>query len=210
MNEFLKKVLVRLAVIATVLAILAILGYALVWYVGKTNPQTNIKTSVTKTSVVTEALSFYAGGDKIEGVVYRPEDADKGHPAVIYCQDASYGDRWCREMAGLGYIAYCFDMGDGEKERADKLKKVIEKIRDSRFADKKKVYLLGEGNGCPAACVAAFDNPDKLAGLILLSPGFNPLEVYRKAKRFRKPILVVDSSLGIKKNVEEIAEYIGR
>lgn len=210
MNTFLKKVLVRLAVIATVLAILAIIGFALVWYVGKTNPQTNVKATVTKASVVTEALSFYAGGDKIEGVIYRPDEADKGHPAVIYCQDASYGDRWCREMAGLGYVAYSFDMGDGEKERVARVKKVIDKIRDSRFTDKKAVYLLAEGNGCPAACMAAFDNPDKLAGVILLSPGFNPFDAYKKAKRFRKPILVVDSSLGIKKNVEEIAEYIGK
>ena len=208
MNAFLKKVLVRLAVIASVAAILAIAGLVVVWYVGKTNPQTSVKASVTKAKVVTEAMSFYAGDGKVEGMVYRPAEAEKNLTAVIYCQDTVHGDRWCREMAGLGCVAYCFDLGDGEKERAARVKKVIEKIRDNRFADKKAVYLLAEGNGCPAACVAAFDNPDRVAGLILLSPGFNPLEVYRKAKRFRRPILVVDSSLGISKNVEEIASYI--
>ena len=210
MNEFFKKVLLRLAVIATVAAILAIIAFVALWFVRKNSPQTTVKASVTKTAVLTESLSFHDGEGKIEGVIYRPEGVEGNRPSVIYCQDTAHGDRWCREMAGLGYIAYCFNLGEGENERAVRVKKVIEKIRAHRFTDKKATYLLAEGNGCPAACAAAFDNPDKLAGLILVSPGFNPLEAYRKAKRFRKPILVVDSSLGISKNVDEIAAYIGK
>ena len=208
MKEFWKKVLLHLGVIATVIAILAIAALILVKIVGNSNPQTDVKAPVTGVKVVTEPMSFYDGGEKIEGMVYRLSTAEKGHPGVIYCQDTEYGDRWCREMAAKGYIAYSFELGEGEKERVSRVKKVIDKIRDNRFTDKKSVYLLAEGNGCPVACMAAFDNPDKLAGLILLSPGFNPFDVYRKAKRFRKPILVVDTSLGISKNVEEIASYI--
>jgi alpha-beta hydrolase superfamily lysophospholipase len=74
--------------------------------------------------------------------------------------------------------------------------------------DSDKVYLLGEGNGCVAACNAAFDNPKKIKGLILVSPGFNPLEISRKAKRYNGTILVVDDAQGREANLKEIRDFI--
>lgn len=42
---------------------------------------------------------------------------------------------------------------------------------------------------------------------MLVSPGFNPLETFPKARRYRKQILVVDSSLGLSANLDEIIAY---
>ena len=74
--------------------------------------------------------------------------------------------------------------------------------------DKDRIYLLGEANGCLTAATVAFDNAKRIKGLILVSPGFNPLEISRKAKRYRDTILVVDDAKGRKANIAEIKDFI--
>jgi pimeloyl-ACP methyl ester carboxylesterase len=142
--------------------------------------------------------------------VYRPSEfLGEKLPVVIYCQDKSYGESWCRSIAGTGAVAYCFDFkGDGEKARAKDLEAVLKGIRNLRHADPDKVYLMGEANGCLTACTVAFDNPKKIKGLILVSPGFNPLEISRKAKRYSGTILVVDDAKGRQANLAEIEDFI--
>ena len=66
----------------------------------------------------------------------------------------------------------------------------------------------GEANGCLTAATVAFDNAKKIKGLILVSPGFNPLEISRKAKRYNGTILVVDDAKGRKANLAEIEDFI--
>ena len=70
------------------------------------------------------------------------------------------------------------------------------------------MFLLGEANGCLTAATVAFENARKIKGLILVSPGFNPLEISRKAKKYPGTILVVDDALGRKANLEEIRDFI--
>lgn len=207
MKEFWKKVLVRLGVVAVVLAILAAAFGIGIWWVKKQNPQSTVKASTVKAKVVTESLGFYNGKDKVDGTVYRPQDGGKDLPCIIYCQSLAHGDRWCRDLAARGFVTYAFDLGDGEKARVQAVKTAVNTLRENRFTDKRRVFLLAEGNGCPTACAAAFDLPDKTAGLMLVSPGFNPLETFPKARRYRKQILVVDSSLGLSANLDEIIAY---
>ena len=158
-----------------------------------------------------EELSFYGYKDSlVTGKVYRPSGIlEEKLPVIIYCQDKSYGESWCRSLAGTGALAYCFDFkGDGEKARAKDLEAVLKGIRNLRHADPDKVYLMGEANGCLTASTVAFDNPKKIKGLILVSPGFNPLEISRKAKRYDGTILVVDDARGRKANLAEIEDFI--
>ena len=106
-------------------------------------------------------------------------------------------------------MAYCFDFqGDGEKAREKDLETVLKGIRNLRHVDRDKVYLLGEANGCLTACTIAFENPKRIRGLILVSPGFNPLEISRKAKRYNGTVLIVDDAQGRKANLEEIRDFV--
>lgn len=207
MKEFWKKVLVRLGVVAVVIAVLAAAFGIGIWWVKKQNPQNMVKASTVKAKVVTESLGFYNGKEKVDGTVYRPQETGKDLPCIIYCQNTEHGDRWCRDLAARGFVTYSFELGEGEKSRIAAVKTAVKTLRDNRFTDKKRVFILAEGNGCPTACAAAFDMPDKTAGLILVSPGFNPLETFPKARRYRKQILIVDSSLGITANLDEIVSY---
>ena len=194
--------------IALIAAALAGGGY---WWVKSMAPRETVKAKETGVKLDVEELSFYGAKDSLlSGTVYRPSEIlDEKLPVVIYCQDKSYGESWCKSLAGNGAVAYCFDFkGDGEKARVKDLEAILKGIRNLRYADPDKVYLLGEANGCLTACNVAFDNPKKIKGLILVSPGFNPLEISRKAKRYSGEILVVDDALGRKANLAEIEDFI--
>ena len=215
MSRFLEKVGVsiasRLGITVGIAAIVAALVGGGYWWVKSQAPRDTVKDKESGVKVDVEDLSFYGSKDSLViGKVYRPSDIlDEKLPVVIYCQDKSYGDSWCRSLAGIGAVAYCFDFqGDGEKARVKDLEAVLKGIRNLRHADPDKVYLLGEANGCLTACNVAFDNPKKIKGLILVSPGFNPLEISRKAKRYNGTVLVVDDARGRKANMEEIKDFI--
>ena len=215
MNKFLEKVGVsiasRIGITAAIAAIAAALLGGGYWWVKSLAPRETVKAKETGAKVDVEELAFYGAMDSlVTGKVYRPSGIlEEKLPVVIYCQDRSYGDSWCRSLAGAGAIAYCFDFkGDGEKARAKDLEAVLKGIRNLRHADPGKIYLLGEANGCLTAATVAFDNPKRIKGLILVSPGFNPLEISRKAKRYKGTILIVDDALGRKANLEEIEDFI--
>ena len=215
MNRFLERVGVSIASRIGITAAIAMIAAALLgggyWWMKSKAPRETVKAKETGAKVDVEELCFYgSGNERVDGKVYRPsDDLGEPRPAVVYCQDKSYGDSWCRSLAGTGLVAYCFDFkGDGEKARVAELETVLKGIRNLRHVDKDKVYLLGEANGCLTACTVAFDKSKKIKGLILVSPGFNPLEISRKAKRYNGTILVVDDSLGRKANLEEITGFI--
>jgi predicted peptidase len=215
MSRFLEKVGVsiasRLGITVGIAAIVAALVGGGYWWVKTQAPRDTVKDKESGLKLDVEQLSFYGAKDSlILGTVYRPSEIlDEKLPCIIYVQDKSYGESWCRSLAGTGAVAYCFDFkGDGEKARVKDLEAVLKGIRNLRHVDPDKIYLLGEANGCLTACNVAFDNPKKIKGLILVSPGFNPLEISRKAKRYSGTILVVDDAKGRKANIEEIKDYI--
>ena len=215
MSRFLEKVGVsiasRLGITIGIAAIVAALVGGGYWWVKTQAPRDTVKDKESGLKLDVEQLSFYGAKDSLVlGTVYRPSDIlDEKLPCVIYVQDKSNGESWCRSLAGTGAVAYCFDFkGDGEKARVKDLEAVLKGIRNLRHVDPDKIYLMGEANGCLTACTVAFDNPKKIKGLILVSPGFNPLEISRKAKRYSGTILVVDDAKGRKANIEEIKDYI--
>ena len=213
MNKFLEKVGISIASRIGITAAIALVAAAVLgggyWYVTAHAPRETVKAAGTKVDV--EELAFYGSRDsRVTGKVYRPADMlDEKRPVVIYCQDTAYGDSWCRSLAGMGIVAYCFDFqGDGEKARTKELETALKGIRNLRHADRDRVFLLGEANGCLTAATVAFDHPGRIQGLILVSPGFNPLEISRKAKHYKGTVLVVDDALGRKANLQEIKDFV--
>ena len=215
MGAFLQKVGVSIASRLGITAAIAVVVAALVgggyWWVKTQSPRDTVKDKPTGVKVDVEDLSFYGKGDlKVVGKVFRPSNTlEEKLPAIIYCQDISYGEGWCRSLAATGAVGYAFDFQtEGEKNRIKELDAVLKGIKAVRYVDPDRVYLLGEGNGCVTAAAATFENAWQIKGLILVSPGFNPLEISRKAKRYGGTILVVDDAQGREANVEEIKSFI--
>ena len=213
MSRFWEKVGVSIAskigiTAAIAMVAAAVLGIGYGW-IRSHGPRDTVKAE-SGSKVYVEDLCFYRKGTKITGKVYRPaQNLEKALPAVIYCQGMSYGDGWCRSIASAGTVCYAFDFEmEGERNRTAELETVLESIRELRYVDKGKVFLLGEGNGCPTAATVTFSHPRHVEGLILVSPGFNPLEINRKARKYKGSVLIVDDTLGRSANVSEILDYI--
>lgn len=213
MNKFLEKVgvsiVARVGITLGIAVAVALLAGGVHFFVKSLGPRDTEKAPLAKVKVISEDMGFYVKSQKIEGRVYRLETLTEDAPAVIYCQSEEHGAVWCRELAALGYVAYCYDLSDGEKARQKELQAIVDGIRELRFVNRRKVYLLGEAHGCLTASTFAFENTGKIAGLMLLSPGFNPLEISRKARRYSKPVLVLDASLPQSSLLQEISSYIG-
>ena len=203
-----KKFLKATGITAAVLAILGGIAYSLIHGM---NPRETV-TSYTGVEVDVEPMSFYDKEAKISGRVYRPVlEGQDPLPAIVYVQSTQYAERWCKALAGKGFLCYSFDFNkEGEKGRMKDLTAVLESLARQRHVDTGRIYVLGESNGCLTAAQTFFDHPKLAKGLILISPGFNPLEISRKARRFKGDILVVDGSQAMWNAATEIADYIRR
>lgn len=128
-------------------------------------------------------------GQQLYGVAYVPE-ADSKVPLVIYahelCHTHEAGSGYARELALRGIAVYTFDFRGGSNDsksdghttemsvmtEASDLQAVISAAKKWEFADTDKIYLLGGSQGGMAAAVAAEQNPEAVAGLMLLYPAF--------------------------------------
>ena len=127
MSRFLEKVGVsiasRLGITVGIAAIVAALLGGGYWWVKSQAPRETVKDKETGLKLDIEQLSFYGAKDSlVNGTVYRPSDIlDEKLPCVIYCQDKTYGDGWCRSLAGTGIVAYCFDFQGMVKRPASRI-----------------------------------------------------------------------------------------
>ena len=147
MNKFVEKVGVsiasRLGITAAIAAIAAALLGGGYWWVKTQAPRETMKAKETGVKLDVEELAFYGDRDiRVDGKVYRPsETLGEPLPAIIYCQDKSYGESWCRSLAGTGALAYCFDFkGDGEKARVKELETALKGILKLRHVDPDKAH----------------------------------------------------------------------
>ena len=162
------------------------------------------------TKVTSEAMGFYYKNTLLEGRVYRPSDGSGPMPAIVFCQSIDSGKPYARELAARGFVVYSFDFASEDSGvRVSQLKEVVKQVSGLRYVNSSKLFLIGAGSGSLTACNFTFDNPRAIKGLILFNPGFNPLEISRKAKSYSGQILVVDVNQGMKTTVQEILEYTG-
>ena len=180
----------KAAVSAATLAILAGALLGGIKYLQNQSPRQIVKTEG-KQPVAVEELSYFNGKDKIFGKIYKPADSLGRHPAVVFCHglavNGDFGDAFCREAAGMGYVAYTFDFRGGSEDsrstgdmtrmsiltqKAD-LETVLHRLRGEKFVDGNRIYLIGHSQGGLVASEAATEKHNGIAGMILLAPAFN-------------------------------------
>jgi len=176
------------------LVILAVL-IAGIWggvrYMHSLSPR-QVLTPAKGVTVHVEELSFFSGGEKIYGKVYKPQDSlSKSFPLLIYChglgQLSDESKNICTEAATLGYIAYAFDFrGGADNSRSDgemlnmslktemkDLEVILKRMRKYDKVDKDRIYLTGHSLGAAVAGLVAAQHPSDVAGAVLLAPAFN-------------------------------------
>ena len=138
----------------------------------------------------TQELYAERDGNRIYGMLYRPQDAGEKLPAVILSHGfgGTYrvGVPYAQALAEKGYAVYCFDFCGGSyssqsdgspldmslrTEQAD-LEAVIRMVQELDFIDADNLFLMGTSQGGAVSAVTAADHPDEIRGLILLYPAF--------------------------------------
>ena len=138
----------------------------------------------------TQELYGERDGNRIYGVLYRPQDAGEKLPAIIFSHGFSgtyrVGVPYAQALAEKGYAVYCFDFCGGSyssqsdgspldmslrTEQAD-LEAVIRMVQELDFIDADNLFLMGTSQGGAVSAVTAADHPDEIRGLILLYPAF--------------------------------------
>lgn len=138
----------------------------------------------------TQELYAERDGNRIYGVLYRPQDAGEKLSAVIFSHGfgGTYrvGVPYAQALAEKGYAVYCFDFCGGSynsqsdgspldmslrTEQAD-LEAVIRMMQELDFIDADNLFLMGTSQGGAVSAVTAADHPDEICGLILLYPAF--------------------------------------
>lgn len=145
-----------------------------------------------------EKMEFTEDGQKLYGVIYKPDDETGPFPTIImshgFNASADLWDRTARSMAESGYACCCFDFRGGNTlgrsdgsmlemsiltEKAD-LSFVIGQILQQSFTDTSHLYLMGESLG---GCVTAITAPDfvqSIRGIVLYYPALNLQETVKE------------------------------
>ena len=140
-------------------------------------------------SVRSETLVLEGDGEKIEGILYQPDDDGKTYPTVILCHGfggnySFLNKRIAQELARRGYAAYAFNFRNPDTRimlntspltEAKTLNIVIDRIKQFPWVDPDALYLLGESQGgFVSAYVAAqrTAKQDDIRALILFYPAF--------------------------------------
>lgn len=138
----------------------------------------------------TQELYAERDGNRIYGMLYRPQDAGENLPAAIFSHGfgGTYrvGVPYAQALAEKGYAVYCFDFCGGSyssqsdgspldmslrTEQAD-LEAVIRMVQELDFIDADNLFLMGTSQGGAVSAVTAAYHPDEIRGLILLYPAF--------------------------------------
>lgn len=138
----------------------------------------------------TQELYAERDGNRIYGVLYRPQDAGEKLPAVIFSHGfgGTYrvGVPYAQALAEKGYAVYCFDFCGGSyssqsdgspldmslRTEQEDLEAVICMVQELDFIDADNLFLMGTSQGGAVSAVTAADHPDEIRGLILLYPAF--------------------------------------
>lgn len=141
-------------------------------------------------------------GNKIFGMMYYNSASSKKQPAVILSHSSSLTHEamsgYAKEIAKMGYAAYCFDFcGGSSKSKSDgktdemtvfteveDLRAVAKTVKAQQYVDPSHVVLLGSSQGGLVSALLADECRDDFAGMILFYPAFNIPELVKMFSSF--------------------------
>ena len=160
--------------------------------------------TLTETEWVVDSAEVWSEreGNKIFGMMYHNPATTKKQPAVILSHSSSLTHEamsgYAKEIAKMGYAAYCFDFcGGSSKSKSDgktdemtvfteveDLRAVVKTVKSLDYVDPSNVYLLGSSQGGLVSALLADECPDDFAGMILFYPAFNIPEMVKMFSGF--------------------------
>ena len=189
-----RKFIGSLIVIA-LLALLTVFGLNIFKSVG---PRTR-ENAPDGSQVVVEEMSYYIGGSKVFGRLYKPADENGNYPdslgakpVVIFFHEplkTDFPESVIKSLVPEGLIGYVSGFRDKEKD----IVSLVKRMRREKFTEPDMVFLIGD-NSCGNEVVeAASKLGSRIQGLVLIEPRLTGKanELYL---RYGKEFLTIDSS----------------
>jgi hypothetical protein len=185
-----KKLITTLATLI-VLVVLGILG---INYLRTGNPRERVKIE-DGSSMIVEELSYYSGGDKVFGRLYRPsvESAEpEATPAVIYFHEplkTAWPESLMKSLVSKGLSGYAC----GFRGKAKDAVTIVKRLGRESFSDPDMLFIISDASCADEILLAASKLGQKIQGLILIEP--NPTGKSREIYlRYGKEFLTIDSA----------------
>ncbi len=166
-----KKVIVSLAV-SVLVAILGIIGLNIF---KESSPRERVKAE-NGSMIIVEELSYYHGGDKIFGKVFKPADENGffpdslgPRPVVIFFHEplkTAYPEGFVKALVPEGLVGYTTAFHEKEKD----VEFMVRKVSKEKFADRDRIYLVADTFASDAVVRATYRLGKAVSGLILIEP----------------------------------------
>ena len=189
-----KKIILSLVSVV----LLGLLGLFGLNYLKKSNPRERISTP-DGSRIIVEEMSYYIGGDKVFGRVYKPADENGNYPdslgpkpVVIFLHEplkTDFPESVVKSVVPDGVVGYVSSF----KGKAKDAVSIVKRVAREKFAEPDMVFLIGDSSTGDALVQAAAKLGSRIQGLVLVEPALTgrSSELYQ---RYGKEFLTIDAS----------------
>jgi len=183
--------------IAIAAALLGILGFNMLRNSG---PRERVKTEGGGKAIV-EELSYYSGGRKVFGKVYKPTDEEGNFtkefgslPTVVFLHKplaTSLPEKTLKNLTSHGLVGYQSAFHGKQKD----VRTVMKKLASESFVEKDLMFLVADSTTAEVAAEYAARHSKDIAGLVLVAPS-EEVASSPELKKVGKDVLVVKDAAG--------------
>lgn len=161
--------------------------------------------------VIVEELSYYVGGGKVFGKVFKPTDENGlfsdsmgERPAVVFFHEplaTSFPQATLTSLSCKGLVGHMCS-----PRKARQAEACLEKILGEKFVEKDLVFVVADGPSAEIAAEAAARQKKAVAGLVLIGASDEVLQGKNLRKYGKEPLVIADADKS--KAVARILEYL--
>ena len=188
----------KLIITIASLILLAILGLAGITFLRNGNPRSKV-ISPSGSTIVIEEMSYYIGGEKVFGKVFKPAGEDGSFdgsagplPAFIFLHEplkTDWPESVVKSLVPSGIIGYT----NGFRGSVKDIVKLVNRVGKEKFVQQEMLFLACDVSCCDETMLAVEKLGHKIQGLIIVEPRMTgkASELYQ---RYGKEFLTIDAS----------------
>ena len=157
------------------LIILAVLGFFGLNYMKNNGPRGRV-ISPSGSTIIVEEMSYYIGGEKVFGRLYKPADENGNFPdslgplpILVYFHEplkTEWPESLVKSMVPDGLIGYTCGFRGGEKDAVE----MIKRLSREKFVQQGQIFLVSDSSCANEIVKAVTKLGHRIQGLVLIEP----------------------------------------
>ncbi|MBR4756091.1 MAG: hypothetical protein IK076_04050 [Bacteroidales bacterium] len=188
----------KLIITIASLILLALLGLAGISFLKNSNPRKKV-ISPSGSTIIIEELSYYLGGEKVFGKVFKPAGEDGSFdessgqfPAFIFLHEplkTDWPESVVKSLVPSGILGYT----NGFRGSVKDIVRLVNRVRKEKYVQQEMLFLACDASSCDETILAVEKLGHRIQGLILIEP--NPTGKAREIyQRYGKEFLTIGSA----------------